>query len=311
MPHSHHSHSGQFCPGHAVDSLEDIVKNAISKDMTVFGLTEHMPRHEKDLYPEEVDSNVTLEGMIANQAAYFKEASRLREQYQSLIRMPIGFESDWCGPDSQALIEESLQAHPFDYYIGSIHHVGGVPIDYDAATYELARKQNGGTDTTLFEAYYDEQLEMLQKLRPVVVGHFDLIRLKSDQPNLDWTSVPSVWRKILRNLDFIATYGGILEINTAALRKGMEQPYPKAEICREWLKRGGRICLSDDSHGIDQIATNYHRLLAFLDKVDVTQLVFLDYQPSTLDAADSRFPTLMIRECRLSDIRNHATLTQN
>lgn len=53
MPFSHHSHSGQFCPGHAKDSLEEIVQLAISKKFQVFCLTEHMPRGNDDLYPEE------------------------------------------------------------------------------------------------------------------------------------------------------------------------------------------------------------------------------------------------------------------
>jgi histidinol-phosphatase (PHP family) len=55
MAFSMHSHSGQFCPGHARDSLEDIVLRAISLKMHLLALTEHMPRdNDKDLYPEEV-----------------------------------------------------------------------------------------------------------------------------------------------------------------------------------------------------------------------------------------------------------------
>jgi histidinol-phosphatase (PHP family) len=57
MALSMHSHSGQFCPGHAKDSLEQVIQTAISRGMKTFALTEHMPRdNEKDLYPEEVRS---------------------------------------------------------------------------------------------------------------------------------------------------------------------------------------------------------------------------------------------------------------
>lgn len=50
-----HSHSGQFCPGHAKDQLEDVIRRAISLNMRLISLTEHMPRtHDQDLYPEEV-----------------------------------------------------------------------------------------------------------------------------------------------------------------------------------------------------------------------------------------------------------------
>jgi hypothetical protein len=61
MALSMHSHSGQFCPGHAKDSLEDIIQTAIAKGMQTFALTEHMPRIcEEDLYPEEVSHAFSL-----------------------------------------------------------------------------------------------------------------------------------------------------------------------------------------------------------------------------------------------------------
>lgn len=232
MPFSHHSHSGQFCPGHAQDALEDVIKAAISKGFQVFALTEHMPRHDQDRYPEEVEAGSTLQSLIQNEGDYVKTALELREKYQDCIALPLGFESDWCGHHSLELIERSIRTYPFDFFMGSIHHVAGVPIDFDQADYDRARDLAGGTDEKLFEQYFDEQLEMLQAIRPPVVGHFDLIRLKSGNFNIRWRSVPNVWTKILRNLDFVASYGGILEINTAALRKGMTEPYPKSEICQ-------------------------------------------------------------------------------
>lgn len=54
MPHSHHSHSGQFCK-HATGTLEEVVLEAIKQGFELYGLTEHVPRYrEVDLYPEEV-----------------------------------------------------------------------------------------------------------------------------------------------------------------------------------------------------------------------------------------------------------------
>lgn len=53
MPFSYHSHSGQFCR-HAENLLEEVVQTAVRKQMDLYALTEHMPREEEDLYPEEV-----------------------------------------------------------------------------------------------------------------------------------------------------------------------------------------------------------------------------------------------------------------
>jgi histidinol-phosphatase (PHP family) len=232
MPFSHHSHSGQFCPGHAVDSLEDVIQTAISKQLRVFGVSEHMPRHEIDFYPEEKDKGNTLQGHFDNQAAYFAEACRLREKYKAQIEIPIGFECDWIRPESQDLIERSINTHSFDFFIGSVHHVHTIPIDYDHDMYEDARQRAGGSDEQLFQDYFDAQSNMIQAIKPPVVGHFDLIRLKSADPDGSFRHMSGVWQRILRNLDLVASYGGILEINTAALRKGMTEPYPKGEICQ-------------------------------------------------------------------------------
>ncbi|CAI7649850.1 unnamed protein product [Penicillium bialowiezense] len=305
MPFSHHSHSGQFCPGHAKDSLEDVIQTAISKKMQVFCLTEHMPRHKEDFYPEEVESGNTEESHAANEAAYWKEAERLREKYASQIKIIIGFEIDWIRPASRDLIDRSLARFPFEFFIGSVHHMHTVPIDYDRPMYEQAREIAGGTDERLFEDYFDAQFDMLQQLQPLVVGHFDLIRLKADDMERSFTEWPGVWSKILRNLDLIASYGGMLELNSAALRKGMSEPYPKAEICKEFVARGGRFVLSDDSHGVDQVALNFHRVLDFLDRAGISTLHYLQLGVPSVSALvpDARFPQTQVAAISVEELR--------
>ena len=163
---------------------------------------------------------------------YYIEATRLLEEYNDEMRLLIGFECDWIRPSSEHLINGLLERHQFDLFIGSVHHVHTIPIDYDGPLYDQARELSGGTDEKLFQDYFDLQFEMLKALKPPLVGHFDLIRLRSDDPNGSFQRWQGVWQRIIRNLDCIAQYGGILELNSAALRKGMTEPYPKAEICK-------------------------------------------------------------------------------
>jgi len=144
----------------------------------------------------------------------------------------IGMEVDWIRPSSQSLIHDLLEKYRLDLFIGSVHHVHAIPIDYSKDLYIKARQQSGGTDERLFEDYFDLQLGMLQALKPPIVGHFDLIRLLSDDPSHSFSSHTVIWQRILRNLDYIRQYGGVLEVNSAALRKGMTEPYPEGEICK-------------------------------------------------------------------------------
>lgn len=204
------------------------------------------------------------------------------------------------------------------------------PIDYDRPMYERAREHAGGTDERLFEDYFDAQMDMLTQLRPLVIGHFDLIRLKSDDPERSFRQWPGVWSRILRNLDYIATYGGMLELNSAALRKGMSEPYPNGEICRvsfvfflflfsfsdkdeadiflqEFLARGGRFCLSDDSHGVDQVGLNFHRVLAFVEQVGISTLHYLQLSDGA-SGADSRFPRTQIASIGVEETKKLGAL---
>ena len=154
-------------------------------------------------------------------------------------------EIDWIRPSSLDVIQGLLKKYPFDLFIGSVHHVHGIPIDYDKKMYLEARETSGGTDEKLAEDYFDLQYEMLQALKPPIVGHFDLIRLLSDDPEASFVQWPGVWQKILRNLDFIVDYGGLVELNSAGLRKGMSEPYPKAEICKVGTKHLNVAILDD------------------------------------------------------------------
>lgn len=162
---------------------------------------------------------------------YFHEAQRLQKAYASAIKLLIGMEIDWIRPSSLNVIHGLFRRYAFDLFVGSVHHVHTIPIDYDKNTYIEARGMSGGTDEKLAEDYFDLQYEMLMALKPPVVGHFDLIRLLSDDPEASFVQWTRVWQKILRNLDFIVEYGGLVELNSAGLRKGMSEPYPKAEIC--------------------------------------------------------------------------------
>ena len=167
---------------------------------------------------------------------YYSEATRLREKYNDQLRLLVGFECDWIRPSSEYLIKNLIDRYRFDLFIGSVHHVHTIPIDYDQPLYDHARELSGGTDEKLFQDYFDLQFEMLKALKPPIVGHFDLIRLKSEDPNGSFQRWQGVWQRIIRNLDFIAQYGGVIELNSAALRKGMTEPYPKAEICKVSLR---------------------------------------------------------------------------
>ena len=146
---------------------------------------------------------------------------------------------------------------------------------------------------------------MLQALKPPVVGHFDLIRLFSDDSNRSFRTWNTVWEKIMRNLQYVANYGGVLEVNSSSLRKGMSEAYPQVEICKEFEALGGRFTLSDDSHGIPHVGLNYGRALECVKKAGITKLVYLARLSDDVKAHDERFPTVGWKTVPIHELEAH------
>jgi len=192
----------------------------------------------------QVEVGHTIAQLRPRHEAYILEAVRLQQKYKDQIKILIGFEADWIRPSYALLIHELASNPAVDFFIGSVHHVNEIPIDYDASFFEASVVRAGGSEEKLFEDYFNEQFEMLQALKPRVVGHFDLIRLMSKEKDADLrVKGEKVWEKVVRNLRVIVESEGLLEINSAGLRKGLKEPYPGraiCEVCCKSKKRGLR-----------------------------------------------------------------------
>ena len=293
--HSHHSHSGTYV-SHAADDLESIVRKAQSMGFTHFCLTEHMPRLEnKFLYPEEIEKNYSIRELDDDFKRYLEHAKKLQDKYNAEGRMKIliGFEVE--GIDESHIEYSSktiIKENPYvNMSVGSVHYVNQIPIDFSSELWKEARDSTlDKTTRSLYKAYFDLQYNVVLTLKPPVVGHFDLIRLFEPTDEIDETTNkplkdikiesdwPDVWESITRNVKFINDYGGLFELNSAAIRKGWSSPYPKKDMCGAILKYGnGKFCLSDDSHSIAQVGLNFHKAWEYArDVLNLDYIYYLD-----------------------------------
>ncbi|KAH9990211.1 histidinol phosphate phosphatase H [Russula compacta] len=271
MPHSHHSHSGQFCK-HATGLLEDVIKEALNQGFETYGLTEHSPRYRAgDLYPEE--NGISVESLMTQFEAFLNEAHRLRDYYASSLKLLL------------------LETHRgrIDYIVGSVHHVNEIPIDFDLDTYRRcldsiplpahvvdSTEANQGHERLgiFLDMYFDAQFELLDNFHPEVIGHIDLCRLYT--PDLRLHAFPRAWDKLERNIKFAIAYGALFEVNAAAFRKGWHTAYPGDDVAEFILLHGGRFALSDDSHGPHAVGLNYRRTRDYLLHIGVRELWTLE-----------------------------------
>ncbi|KAF7342229.1 Histidinol-phosphatase [Mycena venus] len=279
MPFSHHSHSGQFCK-HAVGSLEEVVLEAVRQGFEVYGLSEHAPRYRTaDLYPEE--EGITPEDLTSQFELYLAEAHRLKALYAPQIRLLVGLETEYITTLDLDSLAALLGRHrgQVEYLVGSVHHVNAIPIDFDLVTFQRAVGSIDGAvtskDCAFLCAYFDAQYELLHRFNPEVVGHLDLCRLYN--PTLQLSEYPEALERATRNILYAISYGALFEINAAALRKNWSTPYPGPELLQIILQHGGRLTLSDDSHGPHAVGLNYGRLPEYIQRAGIKELWFLEH----------------------------------
>ena len=68
------------------------------------------------------------------------------------------------------------------------------------------------------------------------------------------------------------------------------------------MNMGGSFVLSDDSHGVEQVAWGYDKILDFMHKVGVNRLTVFERGSPTFDG---RFPGMTTREVLVSDLECH------
>ncbi|TPX33753.1 histidinol-phosphatase [Synchytrium microbalum] len=271
MPISLHSHSGQYCQ-HAHGQLEQVIQKAIAMEFTCFGLSEHMPRSlDRDLYPEEVQLGMSPSSLSTTYQDFITEARRLISQCQTpTTTLLLGMETEYIRISDLDAVSTLRALHNIDYIVGSVHHVAEIPLDYNEEMYASIESLLGGTET-VFRVYFNAQYEMLKQLKPEVVGHFDLVRLFRPEHGLS----DVVMGLIERNIEWIAEYGGLVEINSRALKKNLGSPYPFRDILQKMIANKIKFTLSDDSHGPNDVAMHYDKLRDYLIENNITSVYSL------------------------------------
>lgn len=260
-----------------MDDLDAIVAKAFSMGFKQFCLTEHMPRlDDKYLYPEETSkayTTVTLSEVFEN---YYIHAKQLRKQYEgSGMEILVGFEVE--GTDIEHLELAKRYMPRFDMCVGSVHFLHGFPIDFSQDLWLKAKDAtNGKSSRSLFLDYFQLQYKVIDLLHPQVIGHFDLIRLfQPPHESKDLKQWPDVYQQIITNIKLVNSYNGLFELNSAALRKGWDSPYPQPDLVQLILELGGKFCLSDDSHGLNQIGLNYHKVWKYVNQMSISSIYCL------------------------------------
>jgi len=229
-----HSHT-TYCDGSL--SAEDMVKAAIARGLRAFGFSEHS--YDGDFDP--IGCGISAEDL----PGYIKEIRELQAKYADEIEVYLGLEQDVFSPPPP----EGL-----DYIIGSVHYVkvgDQFPsVDNGAVMQaQMVEIYFGGDYYAMCEAYFKTVAEAAAKLKPDIIGHFDLVTKYNKNGERFDESDKRYLTAAITAMDEALKHVNLFEVNTGGMyRAGKLEPYPSLALLKELKKRGGEVILSGDSH---------------------------------------------------------------
>lgn len=266
----HGGHSSDYCD-HAFSPLREMLDAAVAYGYETFGVSEHCPRAgEAFLYPTELELGWTVETLYEKFDQYARDMTAIQQEYEGRLRVLRGFETEVVPEDRYIEIMLGLrEKYAFEYMVGSVHHIQGSMIDFDQSTFLQVADQLGGVEN-LAVRYYEQVGEMVSALQPEVVGHFDLIRKCA--PDEASVTTPAVKRTAFKVLEVIKEAGSILDINTAAYRKGLGRPYVAPWLLDAALQLGIPMCFGDDSHCVADVGAGIDDARQYLLQHGITAI---------------------------------------
>lgn len=261
-------------------SLEENVLSAIEKNMLSLGFSDHSFTGPDSSYCMRLDQY----------EAYLEEITRLKKAYADQLTIYSGLELDYYslvpevfvkGKDLEngTLDTDSIVTDPpvfslsdlapFDYIIASVHYIvkNGIcyPIDHSPEQ-QLHCIQNAfdGDILAMAQCYFDLLCEHVERVKPTVVGHFDVLTKFSLMPEDD-ERYREIARMALKRVIRTCPY---IEVNTGAIARGWRKvPYPSHDLLKTVLEEGGEIVLGSDSHHRDNLIFNFDETVELLKTI--------------------------------------------
>ncbi len=235
---NYHTHS-TFCDGK--NTPEEIVLAAIDGGMHAIGFSGHGY------------TGFDLRYCMKDTEGYIREIKRLKEKYKSEIEIYLGVEEDAHNP---------VKRESFDYILGSSHYalVGGTyyPIDSGVSYFEKALAAYGGNILSFAEDYFSFFSGYINRRRPDIIGHFDLLTKFDDVSERRFFGNPEYMAMARRYAECAVKSGSVFEVNTGAISRGYRSaPYPHEELLYVIKKADGRVMLNSDSHSIDTLTFGF------------------------------------------------------
>jgi histidinol-phosphatase (PHP family) len=230
----YHTHSVRC--GHARGTPAEYVAAAQAAGLLAIGVADHLP-----LLPLH-DPELSMEaGELTD---YVAEVRELKARFPGFVL--LGVEADYR-PGTVDEVGSLLQSQPFDYVIGSVHHLDDWGFDDPR---QIDRYEWVDVDD-MWVDYLELVGEAAESGLFTIMGHLDLVK------KFGYRASRSLEMELDRLMARIARAGVAVEINTAGLHKPVKEAYPSPEILRKLHEAGIPITFGSDAHRPEEVGRDF------------------------------------------------------
>ncbi len=180
----------------------------------------------------------------------------------------LGIEMDFV-PGAEDRTATVLDAHDFDYVVGSVHFVGESAVDhpdYDAW-------ERSGDPERVWRGYFELVAEAARSGLFDILAHPDLVKIWGNGRPLPDRDPRFFYEPAV---EAMAEAGIAVEISTAGLRKPVGEIYPAPALARMCAEAGTPFALSSDAHVPEHVGFGYDAARELLDDLGVEEIAVFE-----------------------------------
>jgi histidinol-phosphatase (PHP family) len=176
----------------------------------------------------------------------------------------LGVECDFV-PGAEDRTANLLEAHDFDYVVGSVHFVGEAAVDHEGWDVWEGR----GDADEVWRRYFDALAECARSGLFDILAHPDLVKVWGRARPLPERDPRHYYEPAV---EAIAESGIAVELSTAGLRKPVGELYPAPAFAEMCVEAGAPFALSSDAHTPEQVGFGYESALDLLADLGVGEI---------------------------------------
>jgi histidinol-phosphatase (PHP family) len=209
---------------------------------------------------------------------YIKTISEVKAEYGK-IGIYTGLELDFIeNLDVKGYVD--FDNLGLDYHIGAVHYIYSrqldryLEVDGSRSEFEfLVNEGFGGDAAAAYSKYYETVRMMVEKYKPPVAAHLDLIVKNNGDGFFFDEDDPRYADEVEKTLDAALRTGTMLEVNTGGLSRGyVDRPYPAYWILDRCRRKGVGVVLNSDAHSPETVGYGFRETVKTLKKTGFERL---------------------------------------